>query len=174
MPTTGSGAISLAEDDGSAANRFLTLVERGGTLINGSASNASNRYGDYSSLNVDPVDGCTYWFTGEYNQTGFWSTRIGTVRFDGCPLAFFSDGFESGDVSAWSNSIGDTELLAVWVDPDFDPAHRAFYYLRVLEIPTPRWTAYDAKYYGLKDLSKDITMKSQQRAYTSPIWYSPK
>jgi hypothetical protein len=74
--------------------------------------------------------------------------------------------------ATWTNTIGDTELIAVWKDPDFDPALRAFYYVRVLEIPTPRWTAYDAKYYGL-EVSDDVSMTAQQRAYTSPIWYTP-
>jgi len=74
--------------------------------------------------------------------------------------------------ATWSNSIGDTELISVWKDPDFDPGQRAFYYLRVLEIPTPRWTAYDAKYFGL-DIDDEIPMTTQERAYTSPIWYTP-
>ncbi|MHC4710093.1 MAG: DUF3604 domain-containing protein [Planctomycetota bacterium] len=74
--------------------------------------------------------------------------------------------------ATWSNTIGDTELITVWVDPDFDPSHRAFYYVRVLEIPTPRWTAYDAKYFGL-DVPDDVEMAHQERAYTSPIWYTP-
>ena len=64
------------------------------------------------------------------------------------------------------------ELIAVWKDPDFDPAQRAFYYARVLEIPTPRWTAYDAKRFGVKPLP-GTTMTLQERAYTSPIWYTP-
>ena len=55
---------------------------------------------------------------------------------------------------------------------DFDTKQRAFYYVRVLEIPTPRWTAYDANYYGTKS-EKDIPMTTQERAYTSPIWYKP-
>ena len=76
------------------------------------------------------------------------------------------------EAANWSNSIGDTELLTVWRDPTFDPAVRAFYYLRVLEIPTPRWTAYDAKYFGL-NLSDEIPVIQQERAYTSPIWYTP-
>nr|WP_261323054.1 DUF3604 domain-containing protein [Rhizobium leguminosarum] len=72
----------------------------------------------------------------------------------------------------WSNTIGAPELIAVWKDPDFDSSLRAFYYGRVLEIPTPRWTTYDAKYYGLT-LPPEIPTSIQERAYTSPIWYSP-
>ena len=75
--------------------------------------------------------------------------------------------------ATYSNTIGATELIAVWKDPDFDPKERAFYYGRVIEIPTPRWTAYDAKHYKLK-LDKDVNMVTQERAYTSPIWYTPK
>jgi hypothetical protein len=75
--------------------------------------------------------------------------------------------------AVWTNTIGDPELITVWKDPDFDPAQRAFYYARVIEIPTPRWTAYDAKYYGLKNLDAKIPMTTQERAYTSPIWYTP-
>ena len=74
--------------------------------------------------------------------------------------------------ATWTNTIGDPELIAVWKDPDFDPALRSFYYARVLEIPTPRWTAYDAKRFGTKPLS-GTTMTFQERAYTSPIWYTP-
>jgi hypothetical protein len=75
--------------------------------------------------------------------------------------------------ATYLNTIGSSELIAVWKDPDFDPKQRAFYYGRVLEIPTPRWTAYDAKRFGLK-LPASIPMTTQERAYTSPIWYSPR
>ena len=74
--------------------------------------------------------------------------------------------------ATWTNSIGAPELIAVWKDPGFDPAQRAFYYARVIEIPTPRWTAYDAKRFGVKPLP-GTTMVLQERAYTSPIWYTP-
>jgi hypothetical protein len=74
--------------------------------------------------------------------------------------------------ATWSNTIGATEFISVWKDPDFDASLRAFYYVRVLEIPTPRWTAYDAKYYGL-DVGDEVEMVHQERAYTSPIWYTP-
>ena len=72
----------------------------------------------------------------------------------------------------WTNTIGDTELIAVWKDPAFDAKQRAFYYARVIEIPTPRWTAYDAKRFGVK-LPPEVPMTTQERAYTSPIWYTP-
>jgi hypothetical protein len=74
--------------------------------------------------------------------------------------------------ATWTNTIGDPELIAVWTDPDFDPAERAFYYARVLEIPTPRWTAYDAVRFGVQPLP-GTRMTLQERAYTSPIWYTP-
>jgi len=75
--------------------------------------------------------------------------------------------------AAYDNSIGAPFLQAHWKDPDFDPAQRAFYYVRVLEIPTPRWTTYDAKIFGVK-LPDDVPASIQERAYTSPIWYTPK
>jgi hypothetical protein len=74
--------------------------------------------------------------------------------------------------ATWTNTIGDPELITVWKDPDFDAKQRAFYYARVLEIPTPRWTAYDARRFGVKPLP-GTTMTLQERAYTSPIWYTP-
>jgi hypothetical protein len=75
--------------------------------------------------------------------------------------------------ASWTNTIGDPELVAVWKDPDFDPSVRAFYYARVLEIPTPRWTAYDAAYFKMKIPDPKVPMTTQERAFTSPIWYTP-
>jgi hypothetical protein len=74
--------------------------------------------------------------------------------------------------ATWTNSIGASELATVWTDPDFDPEQRAFYYARVLEIPTPRWIVYDAFRYGI-DIPEGATTTGQERAYTSPIWYTP-
>jgi hypothetical protein len=71
----------------------------------------------------------------------------------------------------YTNAIGAAELTALWVDPAFDPVQPAFYYARVLEIPTPRWTAYDAKRFGTSPPAGDVPMLLQERAYTSPIWY---
>ena len=75
--------------------------------------------------------------------------------------------------ASYTNSIGDPELRTVWTDPEFDPDIKAFYYLRVLEIPTPRWVLFDALRYGAK-LLPGTTLKAQERAYSSPIWYNPK
>jgi len=74
--------------------------------------------------------------------------------------------------ATWTNTIGMPELMTVWQDPEFDPALRAFYYARVIEIPTPRWTAYEAKRYGIT-MPPEVPMITQERAYTSPIWYTP-
>jgi hypothetical protein len=74
--------------------------------------------------------------------------------------------------ATWTNTIGDSELIAVWNDPDFDAGEKAFYYARVIEIPTPRWTAYDVKRIGGTPLP-GTTMTLQERAFTSAIWYLP-
>lgn len=75
-------------------------------------------------------------------------------------------------IPSWTNTIGSPELGTVWKDPDFDPALSAFYYARVIEIPTPRWTAYDAVRFDI-DMPSDVPLITQERAYTSPIWYTP-
>ena len=74
--------------------------------------------------------------------------------------------------ATYSNSIGAPELIGRFKDPNFDPKQRAFYYVRVLEIPTPRWTAFDAVRYKVT-MTSEVTMKLQERAVTSPIWYNP-
>jgi hypothetical protein len=74
--------------------------------------------------------------------------------------------------ASWTNTIGAPELGAVWKDPEFDPQLPAFYYARVIEIPTPRWTAYDAAYFKVK-MSPEVPMVTQERAWSSPIWYTP-
>ena len=77
------------------------------------------------------------------------------------------------DGAEHTNTIGAAALGGYWVDPEFDPAQRAYYYVRVLEIPTPSWLAYDEAFYGDLDLPDDAVMVQQDRAYTSPIWYTP-
>ena len=74
--------------------------------------------------------------------------------------------------ASWTNTIGAGDLGVIWTDPDFDPAEKAFYYARVLEIPTPRWSTYDAFRFGV-DLPEGAPVSTQERAYSSPIWYDP-
>ena len=74
--------------------------------------------------------------------------------------------------ATWTNTIGSAELIAAWTDPEFDPSLPAVYYARVLEIPTPRWTAYEAERFDVT-LPAEVEMTTQERAYTSPIWYTP-
>jgi hypothetical protein len=76
------------------------------------------------------------------------------------------------EAANWSNTIGASELTTVWTDPDFDSKENAFYYARVIEIPTPRWIVYDKVRLGA-ELPKDAELIHQERAYTSPIWYKP-
>ena len=74
--------------------------------------------------------------------------------------------------ASFTNTIGASELATVWRDPDFNPGQKAFYYARVIEIPTPRWTTIDAFRFGI-DIPEGAPISTQERAYTSPIWYSP-
>ena len=74
--------------------------------------------------------------------------------------------------ATYTNAIGDAVMSTHWRDPDFDPDQHAFYYVRVLEIPTPRWTTYDAAFFGI-DRPDNVPATVQDRAYTSPIWYTP-
>jgi hypothetical protein len=76
------------------------------------------------------------------------------------------------EAANWTNTIGASELATVWTDPDFDPNLKAFYYARVIEIPTPRWILYDKVRLGA-EVPKEAKLIHQERAYTSPIWYTP-
>jgi hypothetical protein len=114
-----------------------------------------------------------------------WMDSEGTLHEKVHDVAW-SDGREPGaggklppvgstvDVEAanWTNTIGAAELGTVWTDPDFDPAERAFYYARVIEIPTPRWVLYDRLRLGA-EIPEAAELTGQERAYTSPIWYTP-
>ncbi len=107
-----------------------------------------------------------------------WNLGIGfpqavseTISVGACLFASVGSTVDVANAT-FTNTIGATELITVWKGPDFDPTQLAFYYVRVIEIPTPRWSAYDAKYYGTKPLP-GTTMVVTERAFTSPIWYNP-
>jgi hypothetical protein len=76
------------------------------------------------------------------------------------------------EIANFTNTIGASELATVWADPDFDPDQRAFYYARVIEIPTPRWSTIEAHRFGIP-IPDGAPVSTQERAYTSPIWYTP-
>ena len=128
---------------------------------------------DPDGANLDRVQVIKGWLDAEGNT----HEKIYDVACGGRDVA---DGACAGDVgntvdvadASYTNTIGAPLLTAHWVDPEFDPAHTAFYYVRVIEIPTPRWTAYDAKFFDV-DMPEGTKMQVQDRAYTSPIWYTP-
>jgi hypothetical protein len=151
----------------------------GGDLRNASESGAPRflirALRDPDGANLDRVQIVKGWVNG----AGESHERIFDVAV--------SDGREIGDdgrarqpvgstvdiaTATYSNSIGASGLSGYWQDPDFDPSEDAFYYVRVIEIPTPRWTTHDAAFYGVP-LPESVPPTVQDRAYTSPIWYTP-
>ena len=77
------------------------------------------------------------------------------------------------ETASYLNAIGSHSLATAWTDPAFNPEDAAFYYVRVIQIPTPRWTTYDAKFYDLEEIQQTPPAIIQERAYSSPIWYTP-
>jgi len=155
-------------------------VPMGGDLVNAPDGKAPSflvaALKDPIGANLDRVQIVKGWIDAEGNaQEGIYDVAWGDADIrqpdaDG-KLPLIGTTVNVPDAS-FTNTIGDPELITVWSDPDFDPALKAFYYARVIEIPTPRWTAYDAKYFGLTP-AEDVRMTVTERAYTSPIWYSP-
>jgi hypothetical protein len=145
--------------DGNSAPRFLATAMK-----------------DPDGANLDRLQIIKGW----QSKDGKLHERIYDIALGGKGRSIGKDGRSSEAVgntvnvedASYSNSIGSAQLSAYWQDPDFDAAESAWYYLRVIEIPTPRWTAYDAKFFDLK-LGDDVEMVTQERAYTSPIWYKP-
>jgi hypothetical protein len=130
---------------------------------------------DPDSANLDRVQVIKGWLgTDEKTRERIYDVAVAdgrTIDRDGRCKTPVGSTVDVADAS-YTNSIGDALLTAYWKDPDFDPGERAFYYVRVIEIPTPRWTAYDAKFFGI-EMPEEVTMTVQDRAYTSPIWYTP-
>ncbi|WP_170425182.1 DUF3604 domain-containing protein [Ruegeria arenilitoris] len=159
-----------------AAHGYENGVPMGGDLMSseGSAPNFLIRaLRDPDGANLDRVQVVKGWL----NADGSTSERVYDVACGGRDLlADGCDGLVGNTVdpqtATWTNDIGEPILAAYWQDPEFDPAQKAFYYVRVLEIPTPRWTTYDSVVFGF-DLPEGTPTDLQERAYTSPIWYTP-
>jgi hypothetical protein len=130
---------------------------------------------DPEGANLDRVQIVKGWVDakGETHERVFDAAVSGGRRIgpDGRAREPVGSSVDVGDAS-YTNTIGATALSGIWRDPDFDPDQPAFYYVRVIEIPKPRWTAYDAKFFGV-EMPEKVPMTTQDRAYTSPIWYTP-
>jgi len=129
---------------------------------------------DPDSGNLDRVQIIKGWYQNGYPQEKIYDMSWSDDRKPDAKTGKLPPVGNTVDVknASYTNSIGDTQLSAVWTDPDFDPALHAVYYVRVLEIPTPRWTTYDAKALGIEPpAGVDATI--QERAWSSPIWYTP-
>jgi len=160
-----------------AAQGYARGVPMGGDLATGPDGQAPSfmirAIRDPDNANLDRVQVIKGWFDGKETHERIYDVACSDDRAivnRRCDREVGST-VNVADAS-YTNTIGDPILTAYWVDPDFDPDQRAFYYVRVIEIPKPRWTAYDAKFFGV-DMPDEIPMTVQDRAYTSPIWYTP-
>jgi len=154
-------------------------VPMGGDLTDAPAGSAPSflvhAVKDPNNANLDRVQIIKGWTTpdGEARER-IWDVAVSDGRRidpDGRCRTPVGSTVDVADAS-YTNSIGDAELKGWWRDPDFDASQRAFYYVRVLEIPTPRWTTFDARIFG-RDIPEGAPESIQERAYTSPIWYTP-
>jgi hypothetical protein len=161
-----------------AAIGYRKGVPMGGDLVPGPAGKAPNflvgALRDPYSGNLDRIQIVKVWL----DQRGNYQEKVYDVVWSGdreigadgkLPLVGNTVDVET---ATWTNNIGSAELSGVWTDPDFDPNVSASYYARVIEIPTPRWTAYEAVRFDI-EMKDEIPMVTTERAYTSPIWYSP-
>ena len=178
------GGWDFSADDASgrtlASNGYGKGVPMGGTLRGEEGGDAPGflvaALKDPLSGNLDRIQIIKGWLDadGETHEKIFnvvWGdAHRREINGDGT-IAPIGNTVDLADAS-WSDTIGDAQLTGFWQDPEFDAAQPAVYYARVLEIPTPRWTAYDVKYFGDEPVG-EATKIIQERAYTSPIWYTP-
>jgi hypothetical protein len=124
--------------------------------------------------NLDRIQIIKGWYDGEKQHEKVYDVAWSGERKPGADGKVPAVGNTvDAKTASWTNTIGASELGGVWTDPDFDPQQRAFYYARVLEIPTPRWSTYDAFRFGVP-IPDEAPVSTQDRAYTAPIWYTPK
>ena len=163
-----------------AVNGYATGIPMGGDLTDAPAGKAPSfliqALRDADGANLDRIQIIKGWLDKDgKTRERIWDVAVSDSR------KIDSDGrcrtpvgnTVNVEEATYRNSIGDAVLGGYWRDPQFDSSQRAFYYVRVLEIPTPRWTTYDAKFFGVS-LPDDVPASIQERAYTSPIWYTPK
>jgi hypothetical protein len=176
------GGFDFVEEDAKrhdlAVTGYAKGVPMGGDLPTAPKGRSStflvSAIKDPDGVNLDRIQVVKGWLDtdGELHEKvydvavsdGRWILRGKAVRKVGSTVDL--------ETATYSNSIGDTQLTASWTDPDFDPSVRSFYYARVIEIPTPRWTAFDEVRFGI-EMDPEVTRVLQERAYTSPIWYTP-
>jgi hypothetical protein len=129
---------------------------------------------DPHSGNLDRVQIIKGWYQNGYPQEKIYDVALSDNRKPDPKSGKVSPVGNTVNIkeATYTNDIGDTQLSAVWTDPDFKPEYHAVYYVRVLEIPTPRWSTYDAKALGV-DPPAGVDATIQERAWTSPIWYTP-
>lgn len=161
-----------------AANGYGKGVSMGGEIKGGdkAPSFLISALMDPESANLDRVQVIKGWIDaqGETHEKIYnvaWSDQDSRVLGPDGKLPKVGNTVDLSN-GTWSNSIGAPELVTHWQDPDFDASQNAFYYVRVLEIPTPTWPVYDAIKFGF-ELPEEVTKVQQERAYTSPIWYKP-
>ncbi len=152
-------------------------VPMGGTLPSGGMKKSPDfmvfALRDPIGANLDRIQIVKGWHDGKQMQEKVYDVVWSGERKPGSDGKLPAVGNTVNAANAsWVNSIGSSELGTVWSDPDFNPKHQAFYYARVLEIPTPRWSTYDAFRFGI-DIPEGAPTSTQERAYTSPIWYTP-
>jgi Protein of unknown function (DUF3604)/Sulfatase len=162
-----------------AAHGYATGVPMGGDLRTAPAGKAPafmvQALRDPDGANLDRLQIIKGWLDAEgKTHERIWDVAVSdgrTIGPDGRCQQPVGNTVNVAEAT-YTNAIGDAVLGGYWRDPAFDRAQRAFYYVRVLEIPTPRWTTYDAKVFGVKR-PEDVPASIQERAYTSPIWYTP-
>lgn len=160
-----------------AAQGYARGVPMGGDLSNAPSGKSPNfmvrALRDPDNANLDRVQIIKGWLEGNETKEQVYDVACSDARkiVNRRCEAPVGNTVDVANAS-YTNSIGDALLMGYWQDPDFDPKQRAFYYVRVIEIPKPRWTAYDAKFFKVK-MPEGTAMIVQDRAYTSPIWYTP-
>jgi len=163
---------------------FVEFAYKNGVPMGGDINNSGNKTPkfliratmDPDGANLDRVQVIKGWLDANgKTQERIYDVAVSddrSINKDGRCTTAVGNTVDVADAS-YTNTIGDALLTAFWEDPEFDDSLNAFYYVRVLEIPTPRWTTHDAKFFGV-EIPEGAPKSIQERAYTSPIWYSSK